>query len=237
MNKLKEYKDLFLPGAIVIAALVIGGSFVYATGMKEGNGISERSAATTQRDTDPSPSAVRNNGSTVEFTVTRDDHVRGNPDAAITLVEFSDFQCPFCERFHPTAQQALDEYGNDISWIYKHFPLDNIHPQARPAAEASECVWEQKGNDGFWEFTDAMFDNQSRLGDAFFEEVAQEIGVNLPKFQNCVSERKYQDKVEQDYQQGLQAGVTGTPGSFVNGIPVKGAVPYEQLKSIIDSQL
>jgi protein-disulfide isomerase len=131
----------------------------------------------------------------------------------------------------------LDEYGNDISWIYKHFPLDNIHPQARPAAEASECVWEQKGNDGFWEFTDAMFDNQSRLGDAFFEEVAQEIGVNLPQFQNCVSERKYQDKVEQDYQQGLQAGVTGTPGSFVNGIPVKGAVPYEQLKSIIDSQL
>ena len=202
--------------------------------MGEGN-VSERTGAITERGV--STNVVNNNGSTVTFTISEDDHVRGNLSAQVTLVEFSDLQCPFCASFHPSVQQALDEYGDNMRWVYKHFPLDNIHPQARPAAEASECVWEQNGNEGFWEFVDAMFENQSRLSNVFYEEVAAEIGVNLLQFQTCVSERKYQDKVEQDYQQGLQAGVAGTPGSFVNGVPVRGAVPYEQLKSIIDSQL
>lgn len=234
MNNIKKYKDLFLPSAIVFAALFIGGSIIYLANMGEGN-VSERTGAITERGV--STNVVNNNGSTVTFTISEDDHVRGNLSAQVTLVEFSDLQCPFCASFHPSVQQALDEYGDNMRWVYKHFPLDNIHPQARPAAEASECVWEQNGNEGFWEFVDAMFENQSRLSNVFYEEVAAEIGVNLLQFQTCVSERKYQDKVEQDYQQGLQAGVAGTPGSFVNGVPVRGAVPYEQLKSIIDSQL
>ena len=232
---LKEYKDFFIPGSILLAGLFIGGAFLYSGGMGQGAFAPERGAAAGAGGAPTS--IVNNNGSLVTFTIGENDHVRGNPQAAITLVEFSDFQCPFCSRFHPTAIQALAEYENDIRWVYKHFPLDSIHPQARPAAEASECVWEQKGDEGFWEFADAMFENQSRLGNAFYAEVAQQIGVNLSQFQTCVSQRKYQDKVEQDYQQGIQAGVTGTPGSFVNGIPVKGAVPYEQLKAIIDSQL
>lgn len=89
--------------------------------------------------------------------VAEEDHIRGNPNAPITLVEFSDFECPFCRRFHPTVQQAMAEYGDQIRWVYKHFPLDQIHPQARPAAEASECIAEQKGDEGFWQFTDAIF--------------------------------------------------------------------------------
>ena len=234
MNNIKEYKDLFLPGAIVFAALVMGGSIIYSANMGGGS-VPERAGATVQRAA--STNTVDNNGSTVNFTIGANDHIRGNPNAKVTLVEFSDFECPFCARFHPTVLQALAEYDGDLRWVYKHFPLDNIHPQARPAAEASECVWEQKGNEGFWEFVDAMFENQSRLGNAFYEEVAAEIGVNLLQFQTCVSERKYQDKVEQDYQQGLQAGVAGTPGSFVNGVPVRGAIPYSQLQSIIETQL
>ena len=91
------------------------------------------------------------------LSVTEKDHIRGNLNAQITLVEFSDFQCPFCRQFHSTVQQALSEYGDQVRWVYKHFPLDQIHPQARPAAEASECIAEQKGSEGFWQFTDAVF--------------------------------------------------------------------------------
>lgn len=232
VNNLKAYKDLFLPGAIMFAALVMGGSIIYLANMDE-RSAPERAGATAQPET--FTNVVDNNGSIVTFTIGADDHIRGNPNAKITLVEFSDFECPFCQRFHPTVLRALAEY--DIRWVYKHFPLDSIHPEARPAAEASECVWEQKGDEGFWKFADAMFENQSRLGTAFYEEVALEIGVNLSQFQTCVRERKYQNKVEQDYQQGIQGGVAGTPGSFVNGVPVRGAIPYSQLQSIIESQL
>tara|TARA_Y100000310_G_scaffold344267_1_gene456100 strand:- start:1165 stop:1875 length:711 start_codon:yes stop_codon:yes gene_type:complete len=231
----REYKDLYLPVAIIAAALIVGGSLIYTAGMGEDTTGTERVAQ--GNGTVPSPDLVKNNGSTVEFTITEQDHVRGNLNAKITLVEFSDLQCLFCASFHPSVQQALAEYGDDIRWVYKHFPLDTRHPQARPAAEASECVWEQKGDEGFWQFADAIFENQSRMNPSYYQEVAQQIGVNLAQFDTCVSERKYQDKVEADYQAGLQAGVAGTPGSYVNGVPVRGAVPYEQLKSIIDSQL
>jgi protein-disulfide isomerase len=232
-TNIKEYKEFFIPGSILLAALFIGGSILYTGGVISGGSVSERRAVTI----DQPSGAVDNNGSEVTFVIEEGDHVRGNLQADITLVEFSDFECPFCSRFHPTAQQALTEYGNDIRWVYKHFPLDSIHPQARPASEASECVWEQKGDAGFWEFADAMFENQGLLSSSYYVAVATDIGVNVSQFENCVSQRTYQDKVEQQYQQGLQAGVAGTPGSFVNGIPVRGAVPYEQLQSIIESQL
>jgi len=226
-TNLKDYKDFYTPGAVLLGSLIISGAILFVGGEQ---GLVEKNI--------PSPSlAPVVNGDKVEFTITENDHVRGNPQAEITLVEFSDMECPFCSRFHPTALQALEEYGDKMRWVYKHFPLDAIHPQARPSAEASECVWEQAGDEGFWKFTDAMFENQSRLGNAFYEEIAEQVGVNLSQFQTCVAERKYQDKVEQDYQQGLQAGVTGTPGSFVNGTPVKGAIPYEQLKAIIEAAL
>lgn len=237
-KNIKIDKDLYLPAAIVLASVIIGGSLVY-TGNPQGSAVlRERGTASVTQGTDPSPSpSPQPNGSKVDFTITEDDHIRGNPDAPVTLVEFSDMECPFCSRFHPTAQQAIDEYRDQLRWVYKHFPLDNIHSEARPAAEASECVWEQKGDEGFWRFADAMFEQQNRLGSEFYREVAEQIGVNMSQFDDCVSSRKYQDKVEKDYQDGLQAGVTGTPGSFVNGTPVKGAVPYTQLKSIIDQEL
>ncbi|HEB13440.1 MAG TPA: DsbA family protein, partial [candidate division CPR3 bacterium] len=164
------------------------------------------------------------------------DHIRGNVNASITIVEYSDFECPYCGRFHPTMIQALSDYPEDVRWVYRHFPLRG-HPQAQPAAEASECVAEQKGDEGFWSFVDAMFENQERLGEEFYREVAGEIGVNLVQFDSCASSSKYANRVNSDYEEGIQSGVTGTPGSFVNGVPVKGAVPYEQLKSIIEAQL
>ena len=217
-------KNFYLPAAILIAAFVIGGSLVYSANMQKGG-----------TGNPVNPPVIE--GSRVEFTITEQDHIRGNPDAEVTLVEFSDLQCPFCRSFHPTVQQALEEYGDTIRWVYKHFPLDNIHPEARPAAEAAECVWKQKGDEGFWAFADKVFEEQDRIGSTLYREVAESLGMDIAKYDTCVSQRTYEDKVEQDYQQGLRAGVTGTPGSYVNGIPVKGAVPYATLKAAIDQAL
>ena len=217
-------KNFYLPAAILIAAFVIGGSLVYSANMQKGG-----------TGNTVNPPVI--DGSRVEFTITEQDHIRGNPDAEVTLVEFSDLQCPFCRSFHPTVQQALEEYGDTIQWVYKHFPLDNIHPEARPAAEAAECVWKQKGDEGFWAFADKVFEEQDRIGSTLYREVAESLGMDIAKYDTCVSQRTYEDKVEQDYQQGLRAGVTGTPGSYVNGIPVKGAVPYATLKAAIDQAL
>lgn len=170
----------------------------------------------------------------VNITVSDDDNIRGPKDAKVTIVEWSDFQCPFCSRFHPSLVQALAEYPKDVRWIYRHFPLESIHPNARPSAEASECAAEQ---DKFWEFADAMFAGQEKLGTAFYEETAGKLGLKLNQFKSCVSSRKYEAKVRAQESAGLAVGVRGTPGSFVNGIELGGAVPYAQVKALIEQAL
>lgn len=170
----------------------------------------------------------------VNITVTDKDHIRGSKDAKVTLVEWSDFQCPFCSRFHPSVVRAMQEYSGKVRWVYRHFPLDSIHPNARPAAEASECAAEQGK---FWEFADKLFERQPQIGPDLYKSLAKELGLNESKFNDCVTSRKYQQKVTDDEQAGLSVGVRGTPGSFVNGIEVPGAVPYEQLKAQIDQAL
>lgn len=234
IEKQKDYSYLYTPLAIIIAGLMISGSLFFTSGVPAGPlGASIGDTAVVA----PSSDDTQSEDSLKGLIITDEDFVKGNLNAPITIVEFSDFQCPFCGRFHPTLQQALDEYGDDVRWVYKHFPLDQIHPEARPAAEASECIAEQKGNEGFWEFGDALFASQSRLGSAFYQELAQQMGVDMTQLNTCIAQRKYQDKVEEDYQLGLTLGVTGTPGSFINNVPVRGALPYSNIKSIIDEEL
>ncbi len=236
-------KTTFIFGLVAgLLLLCTVGFFILLTNVMSGKTGSPSAKANNQavvlgNDTVPSgaPDSAGNNP--VNIKLSGDEYIRGNKDAKVKIVEFSDFQCPFCSKFHPTMQQVMAEYGDKVAWIYKHFPLDSLHPQARPAAEASECVGEQKGSDGFWQFTDGIFANQTRVGAALFEELAQKAGANLDKFKECVSSRKFQRKVEADYQEGLSYGVDGTPGSFINGVPVRGALPYESVKQIIDSQL
>lgn len=170
----------------------------------------------------------------VNITVTDRDHTRGNKDAKVTIVEWSDFQCPFCARFHPSVVRAMQEYGDKVRWVYRHFPLDSIHPNARPAAEASECAAEQGK---FWEFADKLIERQPELGPSLYTSLAKELKLNESKFKDCVASGKYRQKVSDDEQAGLAIGVRGTPGSFVNGIEVPGAVPFEQLKALIDQAL
>lgn len=170
--------------------------------------------------------------------VTGDDHIRGNKDAKVTLVEYSDFECPFCKQFHPIVQSVLKEYGDKIRWVYRQFPLESIHPNARKEAEASECAAEQGK---FWEFADKIFERTTSNGYGFaltdLPKLAGELGLNVTQFNQCFSTGKYASKVEGQLQGGIKAGVKGTPGGFVNGIEVPGAVPAEELKRIIDQAL
>ena len=175
--------------------------------------------------------------------VTDADHIRGSLDAKVFIIEYSDFECPFCSRFHPTAQQALNEYGDDVAWVYRHFPLDTLHPRARPAAEASECVADIAGNDAFWVFTDYLFENQeTALSESGLETAATEAGVDTAAFNECSESGKFAQEVEDDYQEGLTAGVTGTPGNFILNQDgevwaLPGAVPFQNLQSVIDEAL
>lgn len=164
----------------------------------------------------------------------KNDHIRGPKNAKVTIVEYSDFQCPFCSRFHDTMKQVLAAYPNDVRWIFKHFPLDSIHPMARKAGEAAECAGEQGK---FWEYADALFINQASINDALYGKLAGDLKLNVSKFNDCLSSGKMASVVDADYQEGIGYGVRGTPGNFINGTPVAGAVPFEQVKAIVDSML
>ena len=175
--------------------------------------------------------------------VSESDHIRGSRDAEIVVIEYSDFECPFCERFHPTMKQALEEYGDKIAWIYRQFPLISIHPRAFPSANASECVANLGGNDAFWKFTDTVFGNQEKyLTDDGLAEAAVASGVKKDEFTSCYSAKKFESVVTSQQSGGEAAGITGTPGSFVinkkgDAWLVSGAVPFESLKATIDEAL
>lgn len=166
--------------------------------------------------------------------VGQDDHVRGPENAAITLVEFSDFQCPFCQRFHPTMKRLLDEYAGKVRWVYRHFPLTQIHAEAQPAAEASECAAEQGK---FWEYADALFDNQQSLAASYYPELAKTLKLNTAKFDSCLKDGNGKAKIAADIAEANQIGVNGTPTSYLNGREIAGALPYETVKAQVDSFL
>lgn len=170
--------------------------------------------------------------------VTAADHVRGDTNAPITIVEYSDFQCPFCARFHPTMQQIMEEYDGKVKWVYRHYPL-SFHPEAKPSAEASECAGEQGK---FWEYADALVENQAALSSSLYTKLAEDLGLDTSDFASCLSSDKYLDVIDTQLQGGMAAGVTGTPGSFVigpdgNAQSIKGALPFSSIKPLIDQML
>lgn len=177
--------------------------------------------------------------------VSKDDYVRGNSKAKVSLVEYSDFECPFCQRFHPTMQQVMEEYGDKVSWVYRHYPLP-FHPNAQKAAEASECIAQQGGNEAFWKYADAIFKKNEELGGQIspdaIQSAAESSGVNMDKFKECLDSGKMADIVTADMDSGSNSGVSGTPGTFivVDGEAkelIPGALPFEQVKTMIDQYL
>jgi protein-disulfide isomerase len=158
---------------------------------------------------------------------------RGPANAPVEIIEFSDFQCPYCLAAHPTVKRVLDTYGDRIHFVYRNFPLPN-HPNARPAAEAALCANEQGQ---FWPYHDRLFSNPGKLSDADLKQGAAELRLDTAKFNACVDSHKYKDAVDTDIKAGQDAGVAGTPAFFINGREVSGAQPFEAFKRIVDEEL
>jgi protein-disulfide isomerase len=160
---------------------------------------------------------------------------KGGPAAPVTIVEFSDFHCPFCKRVQPVVTQVLQKYGDKVRLVYKDFPLDSLHPQARAASEAARCAGEQGK---FWEFHDKIYAGSSESSAATMTRYAKEVAVgDMAKFEACVTSRKYQAVVQRDVAEGVKLGLSGTPGFFINGRLLSGAQPLEAFASIIDAEL
>jgi protein-disulfide isomerase len=158
---------------------------------------------------------------------------RGPENAPIEMIEFSDFQCPFCLRAYPTLMKVLDTYGDKIRFVYRHYPLRN-HPQARPAAEAAQCANEQGK---FWPYHNRLFGTPGQLTDAELKQAAVSVGADPAVFNACVDSHKYSADVETDIAAGDEVGVSGTPAFFINGRVLSGALPFETFKQLIDEEL
>lgn len=167
------------------------------------------------------------------IAVAAEDPVRGNAAAPITIVEFSDYQCPFCARVNPTLAKVRETYGDKVKIVFKDYPLPN-HPQAPKAAEAARCAGDQKK---YWEMHDAMFANQRALEVPALKQTARAIGVEGAAFDQCLDSGKYAATVLKGSEQGNQMGVNSTPTLYVNGRALIGAMPFENFKAIIDEEL
>jgi hypothetical protein len=159
----------------------------------------------------------------------------GKKDAKVTIVEFSDFQCPYCSKGADIVGQLKKKYGSKIKFAFRHLPLP-MHPNAKPAAEAAMCVNEQS-TDRFWSFHDLMFKNQDKLDSANLEKFVKDVGADPKKFDECVKSKKYVEYVQKDMEYGDKLGVKSTPTFFINGQLLSGAVPFENFAEIIDEEL
>lgn len=176
-----------------------------------------------------------------------DDHIRGNPEATISLVEYSDFECPFCKRFHPSAAQLVDNNGGKVNWVYRHFPLDFHNPGAQKQAEASECAAKLGGNEAFWSYSDLIYARTTSNGNGFpvnnLVPLAVEIGLEEKPFKQCLESEEMRERVRRDYENGVLSGISGTPGNiFINNktgqvIAAAGALPVQRLQRIVDELL
>jgi protein-disulfide isomerase len=193
----------------------------------------------------PPPQAPPPQAAAKKPEVTAEDHFRGGKDAQVTLVEYSDMECPFCKRFHPTMQQVISEYGDKVKWVYRHLPL-SFHANAQKEAEATECAAKLGGNEAFWKYIDKIFERTTSNGTGFaltdLVPLAGEVGLNKTKFQTCLDSGEFTQKVKDQIATGSAEGVTGTPGTIIIGVNgdtqmVPGALPYDQIKPMIEKAL
>jgi protein-disulfide isomerase len=173
--------------------------------------------------------------SRIEGVETDGDPQLGPDNAKVTIVEFSDFQCPFCRQFRDNTFDALiDKYGDDIRIVYRDYPLSSLHPEAQKAAEAAECANEQGK---FWEMHDLLYEKQDQLSADLYPDLADQLGLDTQQFEECLTSGQYADEVSADLQAGTSYGVSGTPTFFVNGWILVGAQPTSQFETLIDQEL
>lgn len=232
-----EENKFLVPIAIIIAGALI------AWGLMSDNGGSK-----------PTNTDVDTKSEIVLAPLSANDHILGNPDADNIIYEYSDLECPFCKNFHFTTKQLMENYGKDgkLAIVFRHFPLDQLHSKARSEAIATECAAELGGNDAFWQYLDLIFTNtpsNNGLDLAQLPNFAEQIGLDKKAFTQCLDNPEMADRVEADYQDGLKAGVLGTPsdpGGTPYSVlvtkdgtktPIKGAQPYDMVKLLVEAAL
>ncbi len=245
MNENKTQNILNIPTAIIIAGAFIASSVIYT--MKPSGGNTQVAAIGSTQ--------------TEIKAVTSKDHIFGNPNAKIKIIEYSDPSCPFCKVFHNTMRKIMNEYGKsgDVAWVYRHFPIDKpgtrpdggtLHPNAGHESQALECAAGLGGNDKFWAYTNRLYEvtpsvtgnTPEGLDQKELPKIAELVGLDVDEFKTCLDSGRYKDKVEASYLEGLNAGIQGTPFSFMivpsgKNVPIEGAQPYEVVKSAIDAIL
>ncbi|OGC88781.1 hypothetical protein A2419_03455 [Candidatus Adlerbacteria bacterium RIFOXYC1_FULL_48_26] len=226
MSEEKGFK-LSAPVAILLAGIIIAAAVVFTSkpaAPAEGAGLTPPTVSV--KDIRPP---------------TAGDHIMGSPSAPIVLIEYSDFQCPFCEVIYPTLKKIVDESNGQISLVYRQFPLTTLHPQALPAAHASECIAAQLGNDGFWKYADTVFKNQAQLSTSYSAQLAQQLGADMTKYNQCIANSTYQKNIDADSQEVQAIGGSGTPYVVVlntktgKAAVIPGALPYAQAMQVIKS--
>jgi len=218
----------FLGVSLIVAALIIGGALIYSANLRQTPASTVTASIVT-----PTATLVTTAGPSFSFNLAGKTP-RGSANAQITMIEFSDFQCPFCGRAKPTVDKLLSDYPGKIKLYYLHFPLESIHEFAKKAGEASECAGEQGK---FWEYHDLLFANQNALDVASLKKYAKQLNLDSTKFDSCLDSGVKASVVSADFQQGVNVGVTGTPTFFLNGVRVCGAQPYAVFKQVIDALL
>ncbi|OGG38301.1 hypothetical protein A3D55_02070 [Candidatus Jorgensenbacteria bacterium RIFCSPHIGHO2_02_FULL_45_20] len=213
----KKRRDLLLPASILVAAVLIAGSLVYSAGKRS----SEKNLAQISSGNEEQTAGIEN-----LVTVNSDDHIRGDMDAPVQVVEFSDMECPFCKTFHDTMQKVMLKYGDKVAWIYRHAPIDSLHPKSRKEAEATECAASLGGNIKFWAYLDRLMEitpSNNGLDPAELPRIAEYVGLDKAKFESCLSSGKYADKIQADLENAVRSGMIGTPYSI---ILINGKVRY-----------
>jgi protein-disulfide isomerase len=230
--------SLDVPTAIVIAGAIIGVSLVYA--------LSKNGDSTANPPLAQIKDAVLDNQSFKNLTpVSEKDHIFGDPNAPIKIVEFSDTECPFCKKFHETMHKIAKDYDGKVAWVYRSFPLDSLHTKALAEAVALECAADLGGNAKFWAYLDRLMEITPSNDGLNLEElprIAKYISLDGNKFTSCQNSGKFDAIVETQYQDGIASGAEGTPYSVIvkDGAPIdtiEGAYPYSSVKESIDKAL
>jgi protein-disulfide isomerase len=229
-----ELKKHQLFGIVGLLAGVFLGFLIWGSGMvvpKPTEVASSNSVAGTALPTEVADIVARR----YEIPINEDDPILGPQDAPITIIEFADFQCPFCQRhFLETYPLLIENYGDQIRFVYKDFPLTSIHPEAMPSSLAAKCAQEQ---DKFWEYHDLLYSGRLELSGETYLAYAEELELDTTAFQACYDDARYTEAVQADYNFGSQLGVGSTPTFFINGIAVVGAQPYSVFAQVIDYEL
>jgi len=256
-NMLVIRKSLLNTVAVAVVFFIAGGLTGYALGVfAYGRGLSEATARIAEAsvknvpevaqapDPDPDPDPAQDpvepdppdeGPIRLEDVSIDDDPTLGPEDAPVVIVEFSDYECPYCSRFRQeTLDQIIDTFGDDVLLVYRDFPLTQIHPHAQEAAEASECADDQ---DAFWAYHDLLFANQAALDTDSLISYAEELDLDVGLFTDCLESGKHTDEVVADLNDGRAYGVTGTPSFFINGVPLVGAQPFVSFENLINQEL